>query len=195
MKILAISDVESNYIYNHFNPRAFKEVSLVLSAGDLNPEYLSFVASVLNVPVLYVHGNHDGKYENKPPAGCFSVDGKVYVHEGLRIFGLGGCMKYTGGPHQYTEGEMARRVAKSKLKLLKGMDILLTHAPAYNLGDGKDLAHQGFKSFLKLMDQYSPKLFVHGHQHLSYGSFDRTRQYKETRVINAYDYTLISLDR
>lgn len=193
MKILAISDTESNYIYNHFNPRAFKDVSLVLSAGDLRADYLSFIASVLNVPVLYVPGNHDKKYLQSPPAGCFSVDEKIYVHEGIRIFGLGGCMKYTGGPLQYSDREMAMRIAKNRLKLRKGIDIFLTHAPAYQLGDGKDLAHTGYKSFVKFLDKYKPGLMVHGHQHLTYGSFQRTIHYKDTRIVNAYDYTFITI--
>ncbi len=191
MRILAISDIESNYIYNHFDKERFKDVSLVLAAGDLKASYLSFVATMLNVPVLYVHGNHDSRLIESPPDGCICIDGRIYIHEGIRILGFGGCMKYKGGPFQYTEREMALRIAKNRLKYIKGFDILLTHAPAFELGDGGDLAHTGFKAFTRLMDKYQPKLMVHGHQHLNYGLFERKIQYNSTTIINAFDYTII----
>ena len=69
-----------------------------------------------------------------------------------------------------------------------GFDILLTHAPAFALGDGEDLVHQGYKSFLKLLDKYSPRYMVHGHMHLQYDqSLQRITQYKHTQIINAYE--------
>ena len=34
----------------------------------------------------------------------------------------------------------------------KGCDILVAHAPAYNVNDMEDLPHQGFKAFRDLMD-------------------------------------------
>jgi Icc-related predicted phosphoesterase len=36
------------------------------------------------------------------------------------------------------------------------------------IGDGKDLCHQGFKSFNDLLDKYQPKFMLHGHMHLDY---------------------------
>ena len=42
------------------------------------------------------------------------------------------------------------------------------------------------------MEKYKPGLFVHGHVHANYGSgFKRVDQYKETKVLNAYDYYII----
>ena len=66
---------------------------------------------------------------------------------------------------------MKQRVTRLWFKLFKkrGFDILVTHAPAYQLNDGRDLPHQGFKIFRKLMEKYRPKFFLHGHVHLSYG--------------------------
>ncbi|MDQ9762238.1 metallophosphoesterase, partial [Acinetobacter baumannii] len=62
-------------------------------------------------------------------------------------------MRYTKGPHQYTEKEMQKRVRKLWFKLFckQGFDILVTHSPAYQLNDGRDLPHQGFQIFLKLL--------------------------------------------
>ncbi len=190
MKILAIADEESKYLWDYFDKSKIEGIDLIISCGDLNPHYLSFLVTLSSVPVLYVHGNHDGKYENIPPEGCTCIDDEIYVHNGVRILGLGGSMRYKPGPHQYTEWQMRQRVAKLKFKLFKsrGFDILVTHAPAYQLNDGMDLPHQGFQVFKTLMEKYKPKYFLHGHVHLSYGrGHKRYDKYQDTHVINAYE--------
>ena len=99
-------------------------------------------------------------------------------------------MRYHAGSCQYTEKEMKRRAAKLCFQLLRhrGFDILVTHAPAYQLNDGRDLPHQGFKTFIQLMEKYKPKYFLHGHVHLSYGrTYKRYDKYFDTHVINAYE--------
>lgn len=190
MRILVIADEESKYLWDYYEDGKLKDIDLILSAGDLNPNYLSFLTTFANVPVLYVHGNHDDKYETKPPEGCICIEDQIYVHEGVRILGLGGSMRYKHGKHQYTEREMKRRVKRLWFTLLRhgGFDILLTHAPAYQLNDGRDLPHQGFRVFLELMKKYRPKFFIHGHVHMSYGrQYKRYDKYEDTHVINAYD--------
>lgn len=190
MRILVIADEESKYLWDYYEDGKLKDIDLILSAGDLNPNYLSFLTTFANVPVLYVHGNHDDKYDTKPPEGCICIEDQIYVHEGVRILGLGGSMRYKHGKHQYTEREMKRRVKRLWFTLLRhgGFDILLTHAPAYQLNDGRDLPHQGFQVFLELMKKYRPKFFIHGHVHMSYGrQYKRYDKYEDTHVINAYD--------
>lgn len=190
MRILAIGDEESSYLWDHFEKEKLKDVDLIISCGDLNPRYLSFLVTLYAIPVLYVHGNHDGRYDTIPPEGCTCIDDKLVVYNGIRILGLGGSMRYTGGPHQYTEREMRKRIRKLWFSLWrhKGFDILVTHAPAYQLNDGRDLPHQGFQAFLDLMEKYRPKFFLHGHVHMSYGrNQKRYDRYQDTHVINAYE--------
>ena len=149
MKILAIADEEARYLWDYFEKSKLKGVDLIISCGDLAPEYLSFLATFTSAPVLYVHGNHDDKYEKRPPEGCICIEDKIYVYNGVRILGLGGSMRYRDGKNQYTEWEMKKRVMKMFPKLVwhKGFDILVTHAPAHELNDGEDLPHQGFEIF------------------------------------------------
>lgn len=190
MKILAIADEESKYLWDYFDKSKIEGIDLIISCGDLNPHYLSFLVTLSSVPVLYVHGNHDAKYEKVPPEGCICIEDQIYVHNGVRILGLGGSMRYKPGPHQYTEWQMRQRVAKLKFRLWKsrGFDILVTHAPAYQLNDGRDLPHQGFQVFKTLMEKYKPRYFLHGHVHLSYGrGHKRYDKYQDTHVINAYE--------
>ena len=71
----------------------------------------------------------------------------------------------------------------------KGFDILLTHAAAYGVDDANDWAHMGFECFVKLLDIYRPKYYIHGHIHLNYGGgHTRRQQYGETEIINGYQF-------
>ena len=190
MRIMVIADDESTYLCDQFEKSKLEGIDLIISCGDLHPHYLSFLATFTSAPVLYVHGNHDAKYDQVPPEGCTCIDDKLFVYNGIRILGLGGSMRYNPGKHQYTEREMRARVRKLFLPLLfhKGFDILVTHAPAYQLNDGRDLPHQGFQTFIDLIEKYNPKYFLHGHVHMPYGrEHKRYDRYEDTQVINGYE--------
>jgi Icc-related predicted phosphoesterase len=195
MRILLVADKESPYIWDYFDKERFEGVDLIISCGDLKAEYLSFLVTMVSAPLFYVHGNHDARYITHPPEGCVSIDGKFVTFNGLRIIGLGGTQRYNRGHFQYTEREMKKRVSKLryKIKRNKGFDILVTHAPAYNINDGKDLCHTGFKVFRELIEVYSPKYFFHGHQHLNYGRHKRIVHYNNTTIINSYGYYLLDI--
>ena len=113
MKILAIADEECRQIYEYYRPGMMKDNDLILSAGDLHGEYLSFIVTMANCPVLYVHGNHDTGYANHPPEGCDCIDDGLVVYNGIRILGLGGCRRYHPGPLQYSERQMRMRIWKT----------------------------------------------------------------------------------
>lgn len=195
MKILLVSDKEEPYIWDFFDHDRFADIELVLSCGDLNAEYLSFLVTMIKAPLFYVPGNHNRHYINNPPEGCESADNRLVSYKGVRIVGLGGCMKYNNKEFQYTENEMAKRIVRLRrtIKKNQGFDILLTHAPAKGLGDGEDLAHRGYQSFIDMLDRYSPRYFFHGHQHLNYRVQPRIMQYKNTTIVNAYGYHIIDI--
>ena len=198
MKILALADEESAYLWDYFEKSKLEGIDLIISCGDLNPKYLSFLATFTNAPVIYVHGNHDKKYKNIPPEGCICIEDEIYVYKGVRILGLGGSMKYNSDECQYTEREMRKRVRKLRWKLFrsKGFDILVTHAPAYGLNDGDDLPHRGFKVFNTLIEKYNPKYFLHGHVHMRYGrKHVRFDTCGDTKVINAFERCVFEYER
>ena len=99
------------------------QADIVLSCGDLPWDYLEYIVSRLNVPLLYVPGNHDTvpprlddiftplrvETPARGPQGCVNVDGRVEDAAGLRIAGLGGSMRYRPGPNQYTQAQMRWR--------------------------------------------------------------------------------------
>ncbi|MCI8888633.1 MAG: metallophosphoesterase [Hungatella sp.] len=195
MKILVLADHKSKQLYDFYEPEKLKGVELILSCGDLEPNYLSFFATLCHAPVLYVRGNHDEIYDRMPPEGCICIEDDIYIYRGIRIMGLGGSMEYIpGAANQYTERAMERRIRRMKWKLWrnKGFDILVAHAPAYQVNDMEDRPHRGFACFRSLMEKYRPKMFVHGHVHANYGSsFKREDHYEDTLVVNAYEHYMI----
>ena len=198
MKILAIADEELMEFWDYYIPGRLKEYDLILSAGDLKAAYLSFIVTMARAPLLYIHGNHDTGYAVTEPEGCDSIDGKMVEYRGLRTLGLGGCLWYRPGDHQYSEKQMRRRIRKLRWEIAKygGVDIILTHAPPKGVGDGEDRAHQGFECFLELMDTYRPRYLLHGHVHMSYGmSFQRERTYQDTQVINVCEKYVIDIPK
>ena len=197
MKILALSDVECPALWDYYRPDRVAGVDLIISCGDLKREYLEFLVTMTNKPVLYVPGNHDKGYVKAPPEGCENIDGIVYEYRGVRFLGLGGCKFYNDTIYQYTEEQMARRIRRLRRPLRKsgGVDIVVTHAAPTDCGDRNDWAHRGFDCYLDLMDQYHPRYFVHGHVHMNYDSdIPRRMMYQQTEVINAYERYIIDID-
>lgn len=189
MKILAISDVPSRALWDYCSRERLAGIDLILSCGDLPKRYLEHLTNFTAAPILYVHGNHDGSYKDDEPGGCICVDDQVYIWQGLRIMGLGGCIHYNKeDTYQYTEREMRRRIRHLWLPAHRagGIDLLLTHSPAGGLNDGADPAHRGFACFNDLLEEYEPKWFIHGHMHLTYNcKLPRVCQHGPTTVINA----------
>lgn len=191
MRILAVSDIESKFYYDYFTPGKLDGFDLILSCGDLHREYLEFLVTMSRCPVVYVPGNHDERFETKPPEGCLCADRQLVVVNGVRILGLGGSYRYKKSSCMYTERQMRLRLGRvlPSIWMHRGFDILLTHAPARHINDSDYITHRGFECFTGLIDRYRPKYFVHGHVHMNYGAhIPRTDARGETTIINAYDH-------
>lgn len=197
MKILLIADEESPYLWDYYQPEKLRGVDLILSCGDLKQEYLEFLVTMANKPLYYVRGNHDKGYVQFPPEGCDCLEDTVVNFRGIRILGLGGCIRYNNGPFQYTDKEMQLRVAhlRRKIKKMKGVDIVIAHAPPRGCGDAPDRAHRGFEAFLPLMDEWKPRYLVHGHVHPSYGhGLAKEQRHGDTTVYNAVGWHILEID-
>ena len=196
MKILLVSDMECPALWDHFRPERVEGVDLIISCGDLKRDYLEFLVTMVNRPVFYIPGNHDVRYLTNPPEGCECIDDCVINYRGIRIGGLGGCLKYSDSAYQYTEKEMAHRVRKLRKCIRKagGLDIFVTHAAMAGYGDAEDRAHHGFECFKEIMDRYHPQFMCHGHVHQSYGwEIPRQVEYKGIPVINAFERYIIEI--
>ncbi len=219
MRILCISDTTSSLA---FSPRVrdiYGDVDLILSAGDMPLESYDYVQTMLNRDIYYVYGNHNLKDFRKAmkmdflkphqTPGLdnrfygFMADGRCYRDKstGLLIAGLGGSMLYNGGDSQYTEREMRWRIIRllpsllaNKRKYGRYLDILITHAAPYGMGDGVDICHRGFKAFLSFIDRFEPSVVVHGHVHLDDRNANRVIMRGKTKVINVYGAYLLEDD-
>ena len=187
MKILAVSNEECAGLWEHYIPGSLKKYDLIISCGDLDPEYLSFLVTMARCPVLYVHGDRDGCYQKHPPEGCDCIDGQLVVYNGLKILGLGGWLDQQEGKHRYSEAKMRRRIVKLhwKIRRMGGVDVIVTHAPPRTV---KDPEGSGFEVFSQMLELYRPKLMLHGHFRPDYGE-PRERVYDETTVINTSQRT------
>ncbi|MEX2501365.1 MAG: hypothetical protein WD336_03225 [Trueperaceae bacterium] len=208
MKILAVADTVSSFVYTDSFPANLPPIDLVLSARHMPGEVLEFVATRLTVPPLYVFGNHANGYVRDPydgtpvgPGGCIDVHRRVVRIGGVTVAGIEGSARYRPGPHQYAEHEMERfalqlapRFAFHRARRGRALDVLLTHAPPLGPHAGSDRPHRGIPAFNRIHRWWRPRLHVHGHVHLSGANAPREYRTPEgVRVVNAYGFTLIDL--
>ncbi len=215
VRVLAIADEVSDALWG---PRsAVLAPDLVVAAGDLPWDYLEYLSSSLDRPVVFVPGNHDpevsrakphrsGQYlqagmpcEPPRPAGCLNVDGTVLDVAGLRIAGLGGCVRYRPGPNQYSQreyrrraGRLVRRVGRLQRRAPGAVDILLTHAPPRGLGDEEDRPHVGIDALHAVLGHLTPRWHLHGHIH-PHGHPKPDRTVGATTLRNVIPYRLIEI--
>jgi hypothetical protein len=207
MKVLAISDQIIDRLYSTTVRETYPDVALILSCGDLPYEYLEFLVSIYNVPLLYVPGNHDPAYDlNEPRSrahGCENLDGTSLFLKDLLFAGLGGSVEYQPGtPNQYTQLGMYQRVYRmlpaliwERIRLRRRLDVLLTHSPPYGIHDDTDPAHEGLRAINYLIQVAKPRYLLHGHtifyrQNLQ----DHVTVINDTKVINIYPFRVMNLE-
>jgi Icc-related predicted phosphoesterase len=209
VKILAVADKLVDFIYSPCLVDKYGDVDVVLSCGDLPYYYLEYIVTMLNVPLLYVHGNHDPAVEYTTsgqteggPSGCVNIHRRLVRQKSLAVVGLEGSIRYKPeGRYQYTDAEMWGHVLQLAPRLLwyqlithRRLDILIAHAPPYGIHDGHDPTHVGFRAFLWLMRSFKPRYFIHGHRHV-YNPLEVTEtRYGATTVINVYPYKALEID-
>lgn len=209
-KLLTVSDEIVEALWTERVAERFGSVDLVLAAGDLPFDYLEFLASALDRPLVFVPGNHDADlsaYSRRRglwlaagfparypgPDGAVNADGRVVEVAGLRIAGLGGSIRYNDGPNQWTERQQSRRAARL-VRAARGrpVDVLLTHSPPLGVGDRDDPPHRGFACLHTVVTRLNPTVLVHGHIH-PYGQPVPDRSMGETRVLNTVGYRILEL--
>lgn len=208
VQVLTISDEVVPAVYSLSARERFGAARMVLGCGDLPYYYMEFVLTTLGIPGFFVYGNHDAPEQADSgatvaaPPGWTSLEGRCVLHEGLLLAGLGGCIRYNNGRHQYTESEMMGRVLLLAPRLLfnkrrygRYLDVLITHAPARDIQDGPGHVHKGFRALRYVLEQFQPRYMIHGHVHRSYShSTAFETQYGPTQVLNTAGYRLLSLD-
>ena len=211
VRVLVIADEEAPNLH----AQALRELApdLVLAAGDLPWHYIEYVASGVDAPVVFVPGNHDleiervkksrsGAYtcdglpcDGPRPQGATNADQLVVEAAGLRIAGLGGCVRYRPGPHQYSQREYVGRARRLLRRARRSgqIDVLLTHAPPLGVGDGDDRPHVGIAALHTVLERLEPTWHLHGHIH-PYGQQMPDRQVGPTTIRNVIPWRMIDID-
>ncbi len=164
----------------------------------------------------------DGRVVNRAE-GCEPLDGRIVSysiakqpwrtghpeaalpdapHSTLLLAGLGGCLRYNADAnHQYTQGEMNARamglapaLLANRVRYGRSLDVFISHAPPRGIHDGPDLAHTGLDAFLKLMDWFQPRYWLHGHSHVYRADAVTATRYKQTVVLNVYPGRVIEVE-
>jgi Calcineurin-like phosphoesterase len=214
VRVLAVADeVDDGLVAGLSGARS---ADLILACGDLPASYLAELMNATDAPLVFVPGNHDpdlsgyrqtraglitrSGFPARPPwpPGAVSADVAVADVAGLRIGGLGGCLRYEPGPNQYSERRQARRARRLRSLARRRarrdhrpVDVLLTHAPPRGLGDGDDPAHRGFACYYDLLAALAPAALLHGHVRPSGGP--AVRMAGTTAVCNVMGWRLLDI--
>lgn len=212
-RILCVADEVDLLVYSPQIQERFADIDLVLSAGDLPDEYLEFIASMLNRPLVSVAGNHDRSdcpYEreslhyisDQQRPGLGRIRFSIKKESGLSILGLPGSIRYNNGQNQYSNAWMTCRILCMLPHLLirrlffgRSVDIILAHSPPRGIHDGGDPAHRGFSAFRWLIRLARPYYFIHGHVHLYDLQALRKLNVGDTVVVNVYGHSVITLSK
>ena len=90
LKLLSVSDVVDPMLHRSAGSQPFAEIDVIVSCGDLPPEYLSRLVHAFNAPLYFVGGNHDIRYKDKRPQGGLNLHARVERIKGLNFLGLEG---------------------------------------------------------------------------------------------------------
>ena len=219
MKILCVSDQLDPLVYSNSAKERFKDIDLVLCAGDLPMEYVDFIVSTLNKPTYFVFGNHNLKefsYYHKsassnyvPPSaveysfyhGAQYAGFKVLREGNLLIAGASGSILYNKGLDQYTDRQMFFKLLGmvpfllyNKIIYGRYLDIFLAHSPPAGIHDRPDPCHRGFNCFNWFISKFKPTYLIHGHIHLYDIQDVRVSKSGETTIINAFSHYILQTE-
>jgi len=206
VKILAVSDEVVERLYSLCNNGHFNDIELIIGCGDLPYPYLEHIVSCLNVPLLYVPGNHDPIYKEDDPKtyaeGGSNLDLELVRIKTFLIGGLGGSVRYRpNGTNQYTQTSAYLRVFRMLPRLLlnriqfgRSLDILITHSPPFGIHDEETEAHTGLKAINWLIRMARPRYHFHGHTHFYRRNLNPSEtNSKGTKIINVHPYKVLEI--
>jgi hypothetical protein len=173
IRLLAVSDVIDPALEHAVNRETIGRIDAVIGCGDLEPDYLGFLADAFHVPVAYVRGNHDrgGHWsETLRDAPHHLSSGHLVEVGGITI----APFEWPGlRPDQALRDERQAwvDVLRTQWSLVgrrlrgNGAPVLVvSHAPPRGVGDEEvDPYHLGYAAYRWLLERLSPPLWLHGH--------------------------------
>lgn len=191
MRVVNISD--THYVDENLSSLEIPDGDVLIHAGDATfrgavgecQSFINWMDAQPHKIKIFVPGNHDFWWESNPtwPSGSMQVltcDNFVFRcdNRDWRVFGFSGVKNLPLWAFNFTERAMQRL-----LEVVDGpIDILVTHAPPYQILDSYPTVHinkdgtrlesgepLGSKAIRSFVHRIQPKLHVFGHIHEGYG--------------------------
>lgn len=203
---LVVSDDEEPALDYARNRTDLGTLDAIVGAGDLQPDYLGFLADAFRVPLVYVRGNHDrgGRWAESVQLSAAQAlpSGSIEELDGLPILTL----EWPGLRHRDRQRhddtaviDVIRLAIGLSLRRLRGRTtpvVVLSHAPPRGVGDGAgidDPYHEGFSAYRWLLDRFEPPLWLHGHVHPA--SIESWRiDHGPSQVVNVTGAVLVEIE-
>lgn len=200
---LVVSDDPDPVLAHATNRAELGPVDAVIGCGDLEPDYLGFLADAFAVPLSYVRGNHDkgGRWEDSvaKSAPGHLASGRMHRVTDLPIAALewpglrhGDRLRHDGTA--WTDAiRVAGRRAIARFTRADPALVVISHAPPRGLGDrAADRYHAGYAGYRWFLDRTHPRLWLHGH--VPPASVDAWRvEHAGTEIVNATGAVLIEI--
>lgn len=193
MRVLLISDTHG--MHGRLT-MPFPDADIIIHAGDLGENmtdtrnFLHWFDSLPYKYKVFIAGNHDKFIENRLEDFYHYLDyyrrrkkegeGRItflfdqtYEVEGIKIYGS----PWTRNLPNWAFQVLDENAKKMWAKIPDDTDILVTHGPAYGIGDevspamvrGREDAHVGCKALLERVKEVKSKIHVFGHIHEGVG--------------------------
>lgn len=171
IRFLVASDAPEPALQQAVNRATLGRLDGILGCGDMEPEWLLFLADAFNMPLVYVRGNHDrgGDWNKRPlEVPAWLGAGTVERLAGIPIVGL----EWPGvdAPGNQRRPWLAwRQTISTTRKLIwarlwRQPLIVISHVPPAGVGDcPTDAYHVGFPAYRWLLDRLAPPIWLHGH--------------------------------
>lgn len=184
MKIVFISDTHGKHevlttkAYNNI----LGEGDILVHAGDCTnvgetyeiKDFLDWFSDTPFTHKVFIAGNHDFGFEtNHDIAPEYKEKGVHYLFDsmveldGVKIYGSPWQPEFYNWAFNVPRGE---KLAEKWANIPDGLDILITHGPAYGMVDNTIQGlNVGCQDLLDRILQVKPKIHVCGHIHWAYG--------------------------
>jgi uncharacterized protein len=170
IRFLVASDTPEPALLQVANREALGRLDGILGCGDLEPEWLAFLADSFNTPLVYVRGNHDrdGQWRDRPLlVPTWLNTGRIERLAGVPIIGLEwpGVDASDNRRRPWLAWRQALGIARRLIgaRLWRAPLIVISHVPPKGVGDAADLYHHGFDAYRWLLDHQAPPVWLHGH--------------------------------
>jgi Icc-related predicted phosphoesterase len=197
IRLLAVSDEQEKAFDFEVNRTAIEPIDAVIGAGDLEPDYLDFLANAFRAPLLYVRGNHD-RGSNWTALGerlPHPLDERPEVVSGITLAGLSWPGEIAERALHDDRAAWRQAISFFVKRRVKRPLVMVSHVPPLGLGDTpEDLYHRGFAAYHWLCRRVQPVLWLHGHTSMAAATDWRT-SWGGTTLINVTGAVLVEIGR